>query len=90
MKKTDKLKQRPWRHPNYPWRAVDKNGGDYYYLYRPEKYDKYEWGISSEQPDTESKWPVRFVGTIQLEFAEDWENTVQSYDDYLKISNQQP
>ncbi len=90
MKTKDKIMQRPWIHIGYHWRAVDKDGGDYYYLHKPEKHDEYEWRNNAEQLYAECNWPIRFVSTIQLECIEDWEDTLQSYDEYLQLANQQP
>jgi hypothetical protein len=79
MKKTDKLKQRPWQYPNYPYRAIDHSGWEFYCLVEPSVYGNIWLGHES----TDKR------GQLFSEAVPYWKETKQSFEEYQKLINQQ-
>jgi hypothetical protein len=68
--------KRPWLHPEYPWRAVDKGSRFFYYKRKPEKGTVCWWGSSEfiETSPTDVNWAEQH-----------WEYSLQSIEDWKRM-----
>jgi hypothetical protein len=86
MKTTGEIMCREWEYPTHSFRAIDKDGEDCYYQYKPHLRNNNVFWLPSrgdflEAPDL-----------IDQDWASDnWENSLQSYADYYSVTTiQQP
>ena len=67
----------------FRWRAVDRNGNFFYYSEKPVTTSVNVWlvsnGVCTEAKSLNANWAI-----------ENWRQTLQQYDDYLNLKNQQP
>ena len=87
----NEMMQRPWKHAKYPYRTIDPNGGDYYFLIEPIVIDN-EWDNSDEDKELffDLEDPIRFADIVCDEWAQLWAESLQTFDDYMKIMSEQP
>ncbi len=74
---------RPWKFPEYPYRAIDQDGCDYYHRHKPKRLDEEEW-IADLRGWNQNKC-LEYGGKVSSDWAKEWEESLQTREDYLKI-----
>jgi hypothetical protein len=79
MRDKTKILHRPWLYANYPWRAIDHSGWEFYCLVEPSVYGSIWLGHES----TDKR------GQLLSEAVPYWKETKQSFEEYqLKKTKQ--
>jgi len=86
MKTTDQILQRPWERPDLAYRAVTRHGGEFYCDKEPKIHGQ-NWLTYSAGCERVAERPFY---NASLGWAENnWRNSLQSYDEFLQLTNQQ-
>jgi len=74
--------RRPWEHPDLNFRSVDIDGAEFYWAVRPNLRPKM-WTSAQRFTD----WR-RGTDLGRLSAVKYWEDSLQSYDEYLQLTKQ--
>lgn len=82
----DKILNRPWKHPEYSWRAIDKIGHEFYYRHKPTK-GSFAWEeVEGALIDT---WLGDEFAADDLPWIyQNWGDTLQHIKEHEKLINQ--
>ena len=76
--------RRPWEHPELPYRALDKDGSDYYYSEEP----YFSIGVW-RTIDWRYRGSNAGVKQAQIDWAsKNWKDSLQTWANYLAITKQ--